>query len=379
MKRIKRTNCLILALLVTFCLAGCESTQDPQEAEGLNEAARGILQEWLNEAEPGAEILSCKADTFQYPGQVKAYLTGYVSGSFQSGEETTGYTVCPATGRIYLDADMEVLGEAMYDYILSCMELEEIEERTDYSVDLELPYCYEGPGSRGSLKGKMFAYGRLPAELAMQMQDMPEAAEPAALEDFRQAVQDWLSDPENGDCLGVLLNGSVADEVDFDRYDLPFIQEREKADGLYFNQFSFWHKDETVSGSAWLVESDRHGWMEKDGLKLWTRLSSRSDLADSREPDGILRERHTYDPENISIEETAEGWQIRFLEEGTGPYFYLYAPEDHPMRAHDYTLKTADDEREVHWKYVEAEELWVLAAENDSAWHFDQTTQLIIR
>ncbi|MBQ9642637.1 MAG: hypothetical protein IJV26_01210 [Lachnospiraceae bacterium] len=119
--------------------------------------------------------------------------------------------------------------------------------------------------------------------------------------------------------------------------------------------------------------------MEKDGLKLWTRLSSRSDLADSREPDGILRERHTYDPENISIEETAEGWQIRFLKEGTGPYFYLYAPEDHPMRAHDYTLKTADDEREVHWKYVEAEELWVLAAENDSAWHFDQTTQLIIR
>ncbi|MBQ9642636.1 MAG: hypothetical protein IJV26_01205 [Lachnospiraceae bacterium] len=205
MKRIKRTSCLILALLVTFCLAGCESTQDPQEAEGLNEAARGILQEWLNEAEPGAEILSCKADTFQYPGQVKAYLTGYVSGSFQSGEETTGYTVCPATGRIYLDADMEVLGEAMYDYILSCMELEEIEERTDYSVDLELPYCYEGPGSRGSLKGKMFSYGRLPAELALQMQDMPEAAEPAALEDFRQAVQDWLSDPETGTVLACSL------------------------------------------------------------------------------------------------------------------------------------------------------------------------------
>ena len=239
-------------------------------------------------------------------------------------------------------------------------------------MTLELPYNYEGSSRSASLANKRFTYGRLPADLALQAQD-------AALEDFREALITYLADPDNMDCLGVNLQGRVSDEVDFDRYDLPYIQEREKQNGLYFSIFYFWHKDESVNGAAWLVESERRDWIEKDGLKLRALMSMRSDLADSREPDGILRERYTYDEENIGIQETEEGWQITFLNDVKGPCFYLYAPEDHPMRAHDYTLKTEDDEQEVHWEYNEDVQAYALVNAQNAAWYFSQPADLTIR
>ena len=373
--KIKMAYFLIPALLAALCLAGCESTYEESEDQELTAAGRAVLESWLQEETdlfPEAEILSCTSDIFQYPGNVRAHLTGYVSGEIQSGEETTGYTVCPATSQVYLDADMDFLADTAYDYILSCLELEEIEEIDQYSVTMELPYAYEGSSRSVSLMNKRFTYGRLPADLALQAQD-------AAPEDFREALIAYLADPDNMDCLGVNLQGKVSDEVDFDRYDLPYIQEREKQNGLYFSNFYFWHKDESVNGAAWLVESERRDWIEKDGLKLRALMSMRSDLADSREPEGILRERYTYDEENIGIQETEEGWQITFLNDVKGPCFYLYAPEDHPMRAHDYTLKTEDDEQEVHWEYDEDVQAFALVNVQNAAWYFSQPADLTIR
>ena len=118
---------------------------------------------------------------------------------------------------------------------------------------------------------------------------------------------------------------------------------------------------------------------EKAGLRLRAILSLRSDLADSREPDGIKRERVTYDEKNVLIQETEEGWQIQFLSDAKGPDFYLYAPEDHPMRAHDYTLKTEDDEQEVHWEYDEEVQAFELVNAQGDAWYVCQPADLIIR
>lgn len=359
----------ILLFAAALLLTACSGRYEPEEAQTLISEGREILKAWIDENLPGAEIASCSADEFSYPGGGNHYLTGYVSGLIDSEGEELGYTVSVKTGQVYLDADTDRFAEIARDYIFSRMELE-LEETEAYSVFLEIPYAYEGASKQYSLKDRTFTAPRLPAEIAMLLR---------AGED--DGVLAYIEHPEERDLLSVRLRGRVSDEADIRKYDLPFIRERVNRDGIYLTDYYFWHKDESVNGAAWVADYERRGWILRDGLKIRAILEMNADTLDGRSPDGdgIKRERNLYRAEDIRIEETETGYRISYENGAKGPCFYLYAEDGAELLEHEYTIKTEDTQQDLHWRYLEESDDWALVNADEDVWFFSGPAELIIR
>ena len=219
-KHIHFLNIALLSLLLLISvLTGCESQKyDDAEAEEVSQAGKTIIQEWLDQNIPNAELTSYRADTFGYPGNGPYYLNGYVSGSFTVGEEKTDFTVSTKTGQVYLSADLDLFASFTREYILSALGFDELKDTYNYEVSLELPYVYEGKSKSYSSKDRVMTYYNLPAEIALllpegkEMSDIPE-------EDI-SVINAYINQAADRDLLSVYIQGSVSDDISLKKYDL---------------------------------------------------------------------------------------------------------------------------------------------------------------
>ena len=372
-----RALLLFLFLPIIICLSGCE-TQTYEETEAWNVISTGkaILENWISENMPGAEIVSSNADEFAYPGGGKHYLNGYVSGQIKA-EKTIDYTVSTKTGQVYLEADLNAFADIAYDYILESLEFPEIEEVDDYAVRLELPYCYEGSSKSYSLKEKLQTYHVLPAEIALLL---PEGTNAAALSgDVLEEIRSYIQDPANRDLFSVVLWGSVSDEISLKQYGLKKIHGLKEENGIYLHNFSFYNNDESINGSAWLSDYSRNEWIEKeDGLILRAEVEGFGDTEDKKSPDGIKREAYAYSADDIVVETTETGFRM-YPAKDKGPSYYLFAKDGSPFLEHVYIVKEEVFETPVSWKYFDYTDLWRLNTDDGHGYFFHQPVELIIR
>ena len=120
----KKTLKMFAALVVSIvCLSGCLPTNPMYEqADADRVTAKGseMMQAWLAENMPDAELTECAA---YIPRPLHArgeYLSDYSEGYIRTGEKNTGFLINIVTGAVYFNTDPDTqvkLNEAVEAYI----------------------------------------------------------------------------------------------------------------------------------------------------------------------------------------------------------------------------------------------------------------------
>ena len=118
-------NIFRIAVLLTIvgCLAGCvpqKPMYEPADADQVAAEGSEIMQAWLAEYLPDAELTECEAYMVNPLRGRGEYLTDYAEGYIRSGETTTGFMVNTVSGAVYFKTDSETqakLNEAAESYI----------------------------------------------------------------------------------------------------------------------------------------------------------------------------------------------------------------------------------------------------------------------
>ena len=362
---------VLLSLSVLLC-SGCERQRyQDADAEALTQRGRELMQAWIGDGLPGAEILSSDCDVFQYPGG-PSYLTGYVNGTLAYDGCRRSFTVNTQTGQVYLAADMEAFAELARAFAYEALALEEPVSVREYEVALELPNAYEGKRGAETLGDATLTFSALPAEIALLLSD--------GTEDARDAIISYIRDPENRDVLNLRLWADVGDATDLRSYDLERIQSIEAGYGLIISGFAFSDSEEEVNGSSRLTEYRRWEWVELEEFQLRVLCELYSDIRDASKTDGISRERYLFDGSDICLEKTQEGCRFWYRRGGTEPQFYVYAKDGATLLSYRLSAEYEDMENqyETHWTYSNRAGLWVL--ENDSGFpiYITQPTKLTV-
>ena len=94
---------LVILLSAVLCLSGCEdNTIDEGLEQQVTEKGKEMMQAWVDENMPGAELENCKEHIDYAPGPGR-YLTDYASGVIRKDGDATGITVNTVSGAVYLD------------------------------------------------------------------------------------------------------------------------------------------------------------------------------------------------------------------------------------------------------------------------------------
>lgn len=363
---------LVLLSLSALLCSGCERQRyQDADAEAITQRGRGLMQDWIEGALPGAEILSADCDVFQYPSG-PPFLTGYVNGTLACNGGGREFTVNTQTGQVYLAADMAAFAELARPFVYEAMALEEPLSVREYEFALEVPNAYEGRSRSETLGDATLTISMLPAEIALLLSD--------GTEDAKDAVISYIGDPENRDVLNLRLWAEVGDSVELRSYDLERIQSIEAGYGLKISSFAFSDSEEEVNGSSRLTEYRRWEWVELEEFRLRVLGELYSDIRDTSKTDGISRERYLFDSSDIRLEKTPDGYRFRYRQGGAEPQFYVYAKDGAAPLSYRFSAEYADMENlyEVHWTYSERAGLWVL--ENDAGFpiYITQPTELKI-
>ena len=119
-KMIKMFAALLASIL---CLSGCympKAMYEQADAEQVTAMGTEMMQAWLAEHMPDAELTECKAYIVMPSRDGNEYLSDYASGYIRTGEENTEFMINTVTGAVYFRTDPETqakLNEAAEAYI----------------------------------------------------------------------------------------------------------------------------------------------------------------------------------------------------------------------------------------------------------------------
>ena len=368
-KRFLLLGIILLSLSMLLC-TGCERQRyKDEDAEAVTQRGREVIQAWIEEKLPGAEILTVDCDVFQYPSG-PSYLTGYVNGDLAWGGDRREFTVNTQTGQVYFVSDMDEFAELARDFIYEAMSLEDPITVREYEVALELPNAYEGKSRSETLGDTTLTSYVLPAEIAMLLSD--------GTEEGKDAVVSYIRAPENRDALNLRLRADVGDSIELREYDLERIRSIEEDYGLKISGFAFSNSDEEVNGSSRLTEYRLWEWADLEEFQLRVLRELYSDNRNASKAGKISREHYLFDSGDILLENKPEGYSFLYRKGGTEPQFYVYAKDGATLLSHGFYAEDEDMENqiELHWAYSDSAGLWVL--ENDLGFpiYITQPTEL---
>ena len=116
-----------MLLTVLLCLSGCyplKPMYEQEDADRITQKGTELMQSWLNNYMPGAELRECTADRLMWRGDGNQYLTGYAYGSIEDKDQVTEFAVDTQTGDVYFKMDQDTqraLDRAMASYLYECM------------------------------------------------------------------------------------------------------------------------------------------------------------------------------------------------------------------------------------------------------------------
>ena len=119
-KMIKMFTALFASVL---CLSGCympKAMYEQADADQITATGSEMMQTWLGENMPDAELTECKAYIVMPSRDGNEYLSDYASGYIRSGEENTEFMINTVTGAVYFGTDPDTqakLNEAAEAYI----------------------------------------------------------------------------------------------------------------------------------------------------------------------------------------------------------------------------------------------------------------------
>ena len=121
MKKMIKMFAALFASVV--CLSGCfmpKAMYEQADADRVTAKGREMMQAWLAENMPDAELTECKAYIVMTLYDGNEYLSDYASGYIRNGEENTEFMINTVTGAVYFGIDPDTqakLNEAAEAYI----------------------------------------------------------------------------------------------------------------------------------------------------------------------------------------------------------------------------------------------------------------------
>jgi len=102
---------MFAALFVSIvCLSGCfmpKAMYEQADADQVTAKGSEMMQTWLAENMPDAELTECKAYIVMPLYDGNEYLSDYASGYIRTGEENTEFMINTVTGAVYFGTDPE--------------------------------------------------------------------------------------------------------------------------------------------------------------------------------------------------------------------------------------------------------------------------------
>jgi len=133
----------VLTWIIVCCLGGCyrlEPMYEQADADLVAAAGTKMMDEWLDEHMPGAEILTCEPFITFSHYDTNEYLADYATGRVKHGGDESAFTINTVTGVVYFEADADTarkLDEITEKYLYEMLGLTSENEEEEYNFD-----CY---------------------------------------------------------------------------------------------------------------------------------------------------------------------------------------------------------------------------------------------
>ena len=119
----KRIKLLAVLFASAVCLSGCfmpDTMYEQADADQVTAKGRDMMQAWLAENLPDAELSECAAYVAMTLYDGNEYLSDYASGDIRIGEKNTRFMINTVTGAVYFENNPDTqakLNEAAEAYI----------------------------------------------------------------------------------------------------------------------------------------------------------------------------------------------------------------------------------------------------------------------
>ena len=321
----KRLVFIALTLAALICLAGCDHNHYEQEdADLIAEKGTEMMQAWLDEHMPDAEMTECSAFIQNIAYTSQEYLTDYATGRILANGEETVFAIDTVTGAVYFEIDQETketLNEIAAAYLYETMGVTPEGSDDSFACYVLAPFRDEDH----ELKAYQFNYGF-------------DFGLPAGVEDLEAFVRD----PQSRGQIYVTAEITLPDDADLSEYDLETMEQIGHACGMLFHSLTIENSTQTflMGIREWMTKANFYeygDWLERDGVYIDGRVRVREEERDDLTNE-MTRSDRRFDPEqDLVFEETSTGYQFYLPnEDWQEEVFYIRASEGAGILKYNY-------------------------------------------
>ncbi|MCR4658115.1 MAG: hypothetical protein K5770_18100 [Lachnospiraceae bacterium] len=373
-------------LLFSVCvLSGFSSCKGPQfeEAEltGMEERGKMLMQEWLDEHIPGAEVRTASAYINMIPSGPE-YLTDSVYGTFSCDGEEQDYEVEVEEEAVYLPGDKRFFYERVKPYALESLGLSDQKEGYGFERGSTGMLCV---GSEQYTPGMPYYgsddTGLIPGELALKLreadpdsaaafkahagmdgdqetksakvlpeEDQEDTAQISWNDEACAIMDDFIRNPESRPIINISGFIDVPAEIELKDYDMAFFDSLKETAGLYCSFVELYQdfmRDASdpvspesmgiisaeVTCSGWDTSYERFVRQPFEDFYIEYQEEYYSEV--SRDGKVTLEEQHTNDAEYLRMDRTKEGYGFSFTNDDWF-LFYIITDGSSELFGHEY-------------------------------------------
>ncbi|MCR5108022.1 MAG: hypothetical protein K6B28_07640 [Lachnospiraceae bacterium] len=309
---------ILLVFILALGIIGCRpDPPETPESKSVETKGREIMQQWIDDNLPGAEIKDC-SPFYDWETGSGGYLTDYATGAIVKDDNITLFSVNTLTGAVYLGERRDELTAEVSEYVCEAMNL---------TPEGSAISCYVmAPAKDGGSEKET-------------IHDYFDLGLPAGTDNIREFVRD----PDSR--LNILLTGrfDLSDNSNISVYGLEWLDKLSEECGIIFDDLEFADTDSHLSvstgKSAGFYET---GVLKKEDLTLHLVTHYREESVDdptlsARSGAKIIKEDNYLDPDkDIIIEKNADSYTYSIENKDWEYGFYIYAEAGSEALKHDY-------------------------------------------
>ena len=348
---------IALIFVMCICFTGCKHYEQV-EADRIAAKGTEMMQAWLDENMPDAEMKECSAfiDNIKYSS--REYLFDYATGCIAVNGEEAVFAIDTVTGDVYFENDQRLddkLNEIAADFLYETMGIAPEGIGGSFECYVLAPFRDENH----ELNAYQFGYGF-------------DFGLPAGVEDLEAFVRNPASRP----LLYVQANIILADKTNLAAYDFAAFENLSEECGMLFGSIRIENSSQISQRQTrdWLTTatfSEYGRWIERDDVYFTGRVRVQEEERNDLSGEMTVSDRRFDPQQDLVFEETETGYRYYLPNEDWEEGFYIYAHEGAEMMKNNYIKYFYGDVADfVEGKYVsdekEGEELaWLKLSNGD--------------
>jgi len=313
---------ITLVLVMISCLTACNHYEQ-EDADRITAKGTEMMQVWLDENMPDAEITECSAFINNIIYSSREYLFDYATGRIAINGEKSVFAIDTVTGDVYFENDQSVeekLNEIAADFLYETMGITPEGSDDSFKCYVLAPFRDENHELKAYEVNHGFDFGL-----------------PAGVEDLEAFVRDPASRP----LLYVQANTTLSDEADLAVYDFAEFEKLSEECGMLFGNIRIENNSQISQRQTrdWLTTatfSEYGRWTEQDDVYFTGRVRVREEERNDLTGEMTISDRRFDPQQDLVFEKTGTGYRYYLPNEDWKEGFYIYAHEGAEMLKYNY-------------------------------------------